>query len=57
MVLYEAIVLWIKEIPNYFKTQEMCNEVVRIEPRPLASPTDRFKTQEMCNKAGPMYPY
>ena len=23
---------WIKEVPNHLKTQEMCNEVVRIEP-------------------------
>ena len=27
--------------------QEMCNEVVHIEPRSLAFVPDRFKTQEM----------
>ena len=27
---------WIKEVPEHFKTQEMCNKAVRIEPRSLA---------------------
>ena len=31
-------------------TQEMCNEVVQIEPYALEFVTDHFKTQEMCNK-------
>ena len=32
-------------------TQEMCNDVVHIEPRSLAFVTDHFKTEEMCNQA------
>ena len=32
-------------------TQEMCNEVVHIEPRSLAFIPDLFKTQEMCDKS------
>ena len=27
---------WIKEVPEHFKTQEMCNKAVRIEPHSLA---------------------
>ena len=27
---------WIKEVPEHFKTQGICNKAVRIEPRSLA---------------------
>ena len=36
MALYEAIPPCITEMPDHLKTQEMCNEAVRIEPRSLA---------------------
>ena len=45
MALYEAIARWIKVIPNYLKIQEMCKEVVGIEPRSLTCIPDRFKTK------------
>ena len=32
-------------------TQEMCNEVVHIEPYALEFIPDHFKTQKMCNEA------
>ena len=41
---------WIVTIPDHLKTQEMCNEAVRIKPFSLAYVSDRFKTQEMCNE-------
>ena len=39
------------------KTQEMCNEAVRIEPYSLAFVSDHFKTQEMCDKAFEIDPF
>ena len=39
---------WIITIPDHLKTQEMCNEAVRINPLSLTYVSDRFKTQEMC---------
>ena len=42
---------WTVAIPNHLKTQEMCNEAVRINSLLLAYVLDRFKTQEMCNDA------
>ena len=54
MALYEAIARWIKEVPNYLKTQEMCNLAVRIEPCSLACVPDHFKTQEICTETVPM---
>ena len=38
-------------------TQEMCNEIVDIEPRFLEFVRDCFKTQEMCNEAVEVDPY
>ena len=38
-------------IPDHFKTQDMCIEAVRIEPFLLACIPDHFKTQGMCNQA------
>ena len=32
-------------------TQEICKEVVHIEPRSLAFVPDYFKSEEMCNQA------
>ena len=38
-------------------TQEMCNEVVHIEPQSLEFIPDHFKTQDMCSKAVEAAPY
>ena len=51
MSLLEIIPVWIREISDNLKTQEMCNEAMRIEPYSLAFVPDCFKTQEMCDKA------
>ena len=40
-----------KRGPWAFKTQEMCKEAVRIEPRSLAFIPDKLKTEEMLNEA------
>ena len=48
---FENVPSWIREIPGYLKTQEMCNKAVPIKPLSLAYVPDRFKTQEMCNEA------
>ena len=45
----EMIQHLIMVMPDQFKTQEMCNEAVRMEPRFLAFVPDCFKTQEICN--------
>ena len=41
---------WIITIPDHLKTQEMCNEAVRINPLSLAYLPDHYKTQRMCNE-------
>ena len=38
-------------VPDDIKTQEMCNEAVRIDPWLLHDVSDYLKTQEMCNEA------
>ena len=47
----------LKMIPDRFKTQEMCNEAVHIEPLSLEYVPDRFKTQRMCSETGVRNPY
>ena len=47
----EMVLHLIMVTPDQFKTQEMCNEAVRIEPRSLAFVPDWLKTQEICNDA------
>ena len=37
--------------PDSLKTQDMCNEAVRIDPWLLYDVSDYLKTQEMCNEA------
>ena len=39
--------LLLVEVPDHLNTQEMCKEVVRIEPIFLAFVADCFKTEEM----------
>ena len=48
MSLLEIVPIWIREIPDHLKTQEICNEAVDIEPLSLAYVPNRFKIQEMC---------
>ena len=48
---YESVPRWLKEIPEHFKTQEMCNETVAQFPYALRYVPDHLKTQEMCNQA------
>ena len=38
-------------IPDYYKTQEMCEKAVRREQYTLKSVSDHFITQKMCNDA------
>ena len=38
-------------VPDQYKTQEMCNEVVEKSPYALSYVPDHFVTQEMCNEA------
>ena len=56
MALLEIIPVWIREIPD-LKTQEICNEAMRIEPYSLAFVPDNLKTQEMCDKSVEIDPY
>ena len=51
MKLPEMIQHLIMVMSDQFKTQEMRNEAVRIEPHNLAFVPDCFKTQEICNDA------
>ena len=57
MYLLEIIPVWIREIPDNLKTQEICNEAMRIEPYSLAFVPDCFKTEEMCDKAVEIDPF
>ena len=38
-------------VPDRFKTQEMCNEVLEVDPWQLYDVPDYLKTQEICDKA------
>ena len=55
--MLEIIPVWIREIPDNPKTQEMCKEAMRIEPYSLAFVPDCFRTQEMCEKAIEIDPF
>ena len=48
---YENVPLWVREIPGHLKTQEMCDEAVRIGPRSSAHVSDCFKTEDMFSEA------
>ena len=40
------------DVPDHFKTQEMCKEAMRALPNAcFRRIPDRFKTQDMCRKA------
>ena len=47
----ENVPRWIREIPEHFKTQEMCNETVAQFSYTLRYVPDLLKTQEMYNQA------
>ena len=41
----------LEDVPEQFKTQEICNRAVNKKPYSLKYVPERFKTQEMCNRA------
>ena len=47
---YEGVPRSIKEIPEQFKTQEICKETVTQFSYALRYDPDHLKTQEMCNE-------
>ena len=57
MFLYANVPRWVREMPEHLKTQEMCNEAVRIEPNSLPYVTDQYKTEAMCSEAVRNKPY
>lgn len=57
MFLYASVLCWISEIPECLETQEMCDEVVCIEPYSFKFVPDSLKTKEICNKAVRTKPY
>ena len=42
---------WIIEMPDHLKTQDMCNEAMRINPISLSYVPDHLQTQELCDAA------
>ena len=44
-------------VPDYFRTQEMCERAVEKGSWSLVHVSDQYKTQEMCNKAVKKYPW
>ena len=48
---YVKDLLNIWHVPDYFVTQEMCNEAVEKSPWALRFVPDHFVTQKMCNRA------
>ena len=51
MSRFANVPCWIIVAPGHLKTQEMCNEIMSINPLSLVYAPDRFKTKEMCIKA------
>ena len=44
--------LWVLEdVPDHFKTQEICERVVENKPETFQFIPNHFKTQEICDKA------
>ena len=48
---------WIIDIPDHFKTHEMCTDIMRINPAAFFLVLDHFKSQEMCIKAVEVDPW
>ena len=42
---------WLSFVPDQYKTQRMCNEVVHAMPKVFHWIPERFKTQNLCKKA------
>ena len=38
-------------VPDHFKTEEICNDIMRINPAAIFLIPKRFRTKEMCEKA------
>ena len=51
MFLFANIPKWIKEAPDQYMSQEMCEKAVRSESRSLEFLPDHLKVQGMCNNA------
>ena len=51
MGVYKLMTCWINEVPDFLKTQEICNMTVFNYLYLLEHIPDHFKTQEMCNEA------
>ena len=41
----------LRYVPDYLKTQEMCEDVIHVRPEEFFLIPDCFKTQEMCERA------
>ena len=54
---YTNVPCWIREIPNHLKTQEICDEAVRMESCSLRFVPNHLKTQGMCNERSRIEPY
>ena len=48
MFLFENVPEWIKEVPDQYKMQEMCEKAVCMEPHCLAFVADFLKTEGVC---------
>ena len=46
-----------EDVPDHFKTQEMCKKVVEENPWWVKEVLDHFKTQAMCERAVEEKPY
>ena len=57
MSLFTNVLGWIKEISGHLKTEETCDEAVRMEPYSLEFVPDHLKTEEMCKEAVHRDPY
>ena len=52
VIKFVKLVPWlICHVPDHFKTEEMCNDAVWVDPLHLKYVPDHFKKQEMCDKA------
>ena len=51
MPLYAFAPNQIEDVPDYLKTQEICDEAVRKDPWFLVYIPDSFNTQQMCEVA------
>ena len=48
--IYAPVPCWVREIPDHLKTQEICDEAVRIEPRSLEFIPDHLKPKGCVNE-------